>query len=496
MVSKSLGMVIQTRWMPRFFATSALCLVVACAGGGMNSAKPTDLTYTIGGSLSGLAPGQSVTLQNNGVDTLKLLNNGSFTFSVPVLNYVAYSVTVTTPPNGQRCTVSLGEGRAVANVTNIEVRCQNLPTNTFTLGGTVSGLGAGKSVVLQNNGQDDLTISANGGFTFATALAANSTYAVTIKTNPAGQSCSLSQASGTVLGNVSSVTLTCQDTTTGTIKPLVLADSYREDRAGILIQANTQGANGYAYLTGYAVTDKDFINLYVKDLATTYSWEALDPPSSGASLEAQLNAQGARGFAHHTFLLDSVLYMKDAIGLAPFLYELWPSQTTSAGFLSQANVQGAKGFFFLGEFLIGGTTVAIYGKDSSNARYSYLLQSPISSATPDSFVMQANSLGQQGYRFMGERFYSGNPGNESFKAVYLKDTTQTATFEFKTRATTIGVSSLLTQTNAEGQLGYVFYGPTAFFPNGFNQPSVTRNLYFKPTNCTGTVLCRPTSPLK
>ena len=37
----------------------------------------------------------------------------------------------------------------------------------FTLGGTAGGLGSGKRVVLQNNGGDDLGISANGGFTFA-----------------------------------------------------------------------------------------------------------------------------------------------------------------------------------------------------------------------------------------------------------------------------------------------------------------------------------------
>ena len=39
---------------------------------------------------------------------------------------------------------------------------------SFTVGGTVSGLSG--TVVLQDNGGDNLSVSANGSFTFATAL--------------------------------------------------------------------------------------------------------------------------------------------------------------------------------------------------------------------------------------------------------------------------------------------------------------------------------------
>ena len=58
---------------------------------------------------------------------------------------------------------------------------------THQVGGTVSGLSG--TVVLQDNGGDDLSVSASGAFTFATALAAGSAYNVTVKTNPAGQTC-------------------------------------------------------------------------------------------------------------------------------------------------------------------------------------------------------------------------------------------------------------------------------------------------------------------
>ena len=42
-------------------------------------------------------------------------------------------------------------------------------------------------MVLQDNGADNLTLTANGPFTFATRLAPGAAYAVTVKTNPAGQ---------------------------------------------------------------------------------------------------------------------------------------------------------------------------------------------------------------------------------------------------------------------------------------------------------------------
>src|SRR5438445_11816167 len=78
-----------------------------------------------------------------------------------------------------------------------------------TVGGSVSGLTA-SGLVLRNNGGDDLSISANGSFTFATALANGSAYSVTVQTQPNGQNCSVSNGAGTVSGaNVTNVAVAC-----------------------------------------------------------------------------------------------------------------------------------------------------------------------------------------------------------------------------------------------------------------------------------------------
>src|SRR4051812_33386398 len=63
---------------------------------------------------------------------------------------------------------------------------------TYTVGGVVSGLAAGVTLTLLDNTSDALEITANGAFTFATPLAANASYAITIETQPAsGQICTV-----------------------------------------------------------------------------------------------------------------------------------------------------------------------------------------------------------------------------------------------------------------------------------------------------------------
>ena len=71
------------------------------------------------------------------------------------------------------------------------------PGSTYTIGGTVSGL-TGAGLVLQNNGGDNLSISADGSFTFATPLANGSAYSVTVATQSAGQTCTVASGASAV----------------------------------------------------------------------------------------------------------------------------------------------------------------------------------------------------------------------------------------------------------------------------------------------------------
>jgi hypothetical protein len=83
---------------------------------------------------------------------------------------------------------------------------------SFTVGGTVSGLSTGDSIVLQDNMGDNLTVSANGAFTLATPLTTGQTYDVTVLTQPRApaETCAIMAATGTVgTTNVTSVQVTC-----------------------------------------------------------------------------------------------------------------------------------------------------------------------------------------------------------------------------------------------------------------------------------------------
>jgi hypothetical protein len=162
-----------------------------------------DVSRSVGGSVSGLTG--TLVLRLNGGNDLSLTTDGAFTFASQLAQGAAYSVTVFTQPSGQTCTVSNATGTVgAANITNVNVTC----VNNYTLGGTISGLAM--AITLQNNGGDNLSVSANGSFTFATAVADGSTYNVTVLAQQAGQNCTITNGSGTVSGaNITNVAVTC-----------------------------------------------------------------------------------------------------------------------------------------------------------------------------------------------------------------------------------------------------------------------------------------------
>jgi len=92
-----------------------------------------------------------------------------------------------------------------ANVTDIVVTCED----KRSIGGTAAGL-SGSSVVLQNNGGDNLTVAAAGTFKFAIPLAAGATYNVTVLTQPSNRTCTVTNGTGTVGGtDVTNIIVTC-----------------------------------------------------------------------------------------------------------------------------------------------------------------------------------------------------------------------------------------------------------------------------------------------
>jgi len=200
---------------------TSLSLIYSCSGGGGGGTGGQVQKYKVSGVVSGMT-GTGLILQNKGSNDLHIVSNGSFTFSTALLTGATYSVTVKTHPTApnQTCTASNNTGTiSNRNITDVSVVCS---TNTYSVGGVVSGL-TGTGLVLQNNGVNNLSIISNGTFTFSAAIADGSGYLVTVLSQPTNlsQTCTASSNIGTMSGsNISSVVITCA-TNTYTISGLV-----------------------------------------------------------------------------------------------------------------------------------------------------------------------------------------------------------------------------------------------------------------------------------
>ena len=196
-------------------------------------------SYSIGGTVSGLIAGQQVTLYNNGGDANTVIGGGTgtdtFSFATPVAYLGSYVATVNQQPNNQTCSVSGGTGAAYgvgANINSVALVCT---ANTYSVGGTISGLVSGQQVTLYNNGGDANTVIGGGTgtdtFTFATPVAYLGSYVATINQQPINQVCTVStnpSGANNVAANISNIGIVCaldSYTISGNVIGLMLADS-------------------------------------------------------------------------------------------------------------------------------------------------------------------------------------------------------------------------------------------------------------------------------
>lgn len=226
----------------RFTVFAILSVLTACGGGGGGGSPPPPppppvTTYTVTATVTGLA-GSGLTLLDSGGDSKAVSANGSVTFATALATAATYAVTVGTQPTtpSQTCTVTNGSGTiAGANVTNVAVACV---TQTYSVGGTVSGL-AGSGLQLQNNAADTLNVSQNGTFSFATAILSGANYAISVSVNPANpiQQCAITNGSGAVgNANVTNAAIVC---TTQTPRTALSLNYYSGSATGYFVDASS-----------------------------------------------------------------------------------------------------------------------------------------------------------------------------------------------------------------------------------------------------------------
>jgi sugar lactone lactonase YvrE len=160
-----------------------------------------DNPAVLGGTVSGLHTGTSVTITNGGQSTVTVSANGPYALPVRPAPGTAYSVTVASQPQGASCAVSNGSGTAASErVSNIDVVCS---LARVAIGGDVVGLASGQQVKLKLSGSGvpltdpGIALTVNGSFSFGSTINYGGDYLVAVDTQPTGQTCTLSNASGT-----------------------------------------------------------------------------------------------------------------------------------------------------------------------------------------------------------------------------------------------------------------------------------------------------------
>ncbi len=187
-------------------------ITVAC----QDKAAGTD--DTIGGVVIGLT-GSGLVLQNvwpmgpPGADTITVAKDGTFVFPTALPSGTHYNVSILSPPinPNEDCAVLNGQGTtADSDIVNVGIVCVVNSSPTHSIGGTVTGVSG--TLVLQDNGRDDLTITADGPFKFPLGIPSGSSYDVTTKSAGGAQSqvCTFVNATGMVGdSDITNVTINC-----------------------------------------------------------------------------------------------------------------------------------------------------------------------------------------------------------------------------------------------------------------------------------------------
>ncbi len=219
--------------------------------------------------------------------------------------------------------------------------------DAFTISGTVNGL-TGSGLVLQNNAGDDLAISANGSFTFATALTNTSAYAVTVSTQPSGASptptCSVANSSGTLSGsNITDITVDCSLlVTVDSTEPKTLTFSWPAVTGATYykLMKNPDGASGFSQVGSniVALTVDEIIPVHLHDWSNaSYTIDACN--ASDVCISSSV-------ITTTTLMLNAIGYFKGSNSVAN--YQLGRIMTMSSdGTIFAVGTNTNEGFIYV-----------------------------------------------------------------------------------------------------------------------------------------------------
>jgi hypothetical protein len=151
----------------------------------------------------------------------------------------------TTPDDAGGTTVDAGRPRDAASDALVDARIASHFVKVH-----VAGI-HGRGLVLQNSGGDNLPVTTDGDYTFATALAHGDPFAVTVLQNPIdpAQSCSVTGGAGLIAGADVNVVVTCETskfTIGGTVNGVLGAGLSLYDNGGDTLRIMGSGPFSFA----------------------------------------------------------------------------------------------------------------------------------------------------------------------------------------------------------------------------------------------------------
>jgi hypothetical protein len=256
----------------RILALAVLGAVFLAAGAASSAAATS---YTISVAVTGLTG--TLVMQDNKANTLTFTTNDTQTFATAYASGSSYTVRAKTQPTGQTCTLSSNASGTITSNITVTATCTTTVVD-YTISVAVTGLTG--TLVMEDNKTNTLTFTTNDTQTFATAYTSGSSYTVRVKTQPTGQTCTLSSnASGTITSDIT-VTATC--TTKSSNFNISVAVT---GLTGTLVVENNTGAS----LTFTSNTTQTFSNTYAS--GSTYSVTVETQPT-GQTCTLGSNASG------------------------------------------------------------------------------------------------------------------------------------------------------------------------------------------------------------
>jgi len=251
------------------------------------------------------------TIDNNNAGAV--ITNSNFTR----LTTGAYTLTVASsalPANVSFSApaINVTDNNTVNEAALFTVASTPVVTGSYSVSGTLSGLNTGLTVALNNNGGNTLSLSSNGAFKFSTLVAANANYAVTVGTQPSGQTCTVSNGAGKVTANITTVSVSCTTNSSGSAGAI----KYRGvNLAGADFgEGNLPGTFGvdYTYPTNAEATY--FKSKGMNVIRLPFRWERLQPTLNAALDPTELNRLqtfvNQAIAAGHTVVLDPHNYAR------------------------------------------------------------------------------------------------------------------------------------------------------------------------------------------